>query len=99
MPGTGGWQTYTDVDRADRPAPATRPAVLRGPRPGRRHRRSLFNVNWVDFIGRGVTENAPPVVTATATPPTGTAPLTVAFTGTATDAEGDTAAHLRLGLR
>ena len=66
-----------------------RAAVLHRPRPAVRTGR-LFNVNWVDFIGRGVTDNAPPVVTATATPPTGTAPFTVAFTGTATDAEGDT---------
>ena len=53
----------------------------------------------MDFIGRGVTDNAPPQVTATATPATGTAPFTVAFTGTATDTEGDTPLDVRLGLR
>src|SRR6185312_4173697 len=48
------------------------------------------NVNWMDFLGKGVTENAPPKVSAVATPATGTAPVTVAFDGTATDEEGDT---------
>ncbi|RKN44375.1 ThuA domain-containing protein [Micromonospora endolithica] len=88
VPATGAWQTYTDVT-----APVTGAAsgslyfVARDPAGGSG---SLFNVNWADFLGRGVTENAPPVVTATATPATGTAPVTVAFDGTATDAEGDT---------
>ncbi|MEU4676585.1 ThuA domain-containing protein [Micromonospora sp. NPDC023737] len=88
VPGTGDWQTYTDVT-----APVTGPGagtlyfIAKDPAGGAG---SLLNVNWMDFIGRGVTENAPPVVTATATPTTGTAPLAVAFDGTATDAEGDT---------
>ncbi|MGC4852757.1 ThuA domain-containing protein [Micromonospora sp. DT4] len=88
VPATGAWQTYTDVS-----APVTGAAsgslyfVARDPSGGTG---SLFNVNWMDFVGRGVTENGPPVVTATATPATGTAPVAVAFDGTATDAEGDT---------
>ncbi|MEW2431512.1 ThuA domain-containing protein [Micromonospora sp. NPDC047644] len=88
VPSTGAWQTYTDVS-----APVTGAAsgslyfVARDPNGGSG---SLFNVNWMDFVGRGVTENGPPVVSATATPGTGTAPVTVAFDGTATDAEGDT---------
>ena len=49
---------------------------------------SMFNVNWDDFIGRGITENAPPTVTVTATPTTGTAPVAASFDGTATDAIG-----------
>ncbi|MEU4551215.1 ThuA domain-containing protein [Micromonospora violae] len=88
VPSTGAWQTYTDVS-----APVTGAAsgslyfLARDPNGGTG---SLFNVNWMDFIGRGVTENAPPVVSATATPATGTAPVTVEFDGTATDADGDT---------
>ncbi|MEW1587773.1 ThuA domain-containing protein [Micromonospora vinacea] len=88
VPSTGAWQTYTDVS-----APVTGAAsgslyfVARDPNGGTG---SLFNVNWMDFVGRGVTENGPPTVSATATPATGTAPVTVAFDGTATDAEGDT---------
>ncbi|GIJ39224.1 ThuA domain-containing protein [Micromonospora andamanensis] len=88
VPGTGDWQTYTDVT-----APVTGAAsgslyfVAQDPAGGSG---SLFNVNWADFVGKGVTDNAPPVVTATATPATGTAPVTIAFGGTATDPEGDT---------
>ncbi|MGI5523927.1 ThuA domain-containing protein [Micromonospora sp. CA-259024] len=88
VPSTGAWQTYTDVS-----APVTGAAsgslffLARDPNGGTG---SLFNVNWMDFVGRGVTENGPPTVSATATPATGTAPVTVAFDGTATDAEGDT---------
>ncbi|GAB2627920.1 hypothetical protein Aab01nite_81650 [Paractinoplanes abujensis] len=88
VPGTGGWQSYVDVS-VDVTAADTESLffVARDPGGGAG---SLFNVNWMDFLGRGVTENAPPKVTAVATPATGTAPLTVAFDGTATDAEGDT---------
>ncbi|MEU8376827.1 ThuA domain-containing protein [Micromonospora sp. NPDC048894] len=88
VPSTGGWQQFVDVT-----APVTAGAegalyfVAKDPAGGAG---SLFNVNWMDFIGRGVTDNAPPQVTATATPATGTAPVTVTFTGTATDTEGDT---------
>ncbi|WBB55102.1 ThuA domain-containing protein [Verrucosispora sp. WMMD573] len=88
VPGTGDWQTYTDVT-----APVTGAAsgslyfVAQDPAGGAG---SLFNVNWADFVGKGVTDNAPPAVTATATPASGTAPVTIAFGGTATDPEGDT---------
>ncbi|MFY1634308.1 ThuA domain-containing protein [Solwaraspora sp. WMMB335] len=89
VPGTGDWQSWTDVTTsvgggADA---TTLYFVSRDPGGGSG---SLFNVNWMDFLGRGVTENAPPQVSVTATPVTGTAPLTVAFDGTAADAEGDT---------
>ncbi|MEV6493451.1 PKD domain-containing protein, partial [Actinoplanes sp. NPDC051633] len=86
--GTGGWQNWADVT-----APVSGTGgeslffVVRDPAGGAG---SLMNVNWMDFLGRGVTENAPPVVSAVATPTTGTAPLTVEFDGTATDSEGDT---------
>ncbi|TDC56533.1 DUF1349 domain-containing protein [Micromonospora sp. KC207] len=88
VPGTGGWQQFVDVT-----VPVTEPGegalyfLAKDPAGGTG---SLFNVNWMDFLGRGVTENAPPQVSATATPTTGTAPVNVAFDGTATDAEGDT---------
>ncbi|WP_434741725.1 ThuA domain-containing protein [Micromonospora sp. SH-82] len=90
VPTTGQWQTYTDVTAqvpADADSGGTLFFVARDPGGGAN---SLFNVNWMDFVGRGVTDNAPPTVTATATPTTGTAPVTVAFVGTATDPEGDT---------
>ncbi|GGM50325.1 hypothetical protein GCM10011608_39060 [Micromonospora sonchi] len=90
VPGTGAWQTYTDVT-AEVPANADAKGslyfVAKSPSGATG---SLFNVNWMDFLGKGVTENAPPVVTATATPTAGIAPVSVAFSGTATDAEDDT---------
>ncbi|BCJ60196.1 hypothetical protein Jiend_36180 [Micromonospora endophytica] len=90
VPGTGAWQTYTDVTAevpADVDARGTLYFVAKSPSGGAG---SLFNVNWMDFLGKGVTDNAPPTVTATATPTAGIAPVTVAFSGTATDAEDDT---------
>ncbi|HYH72722.1 MAG TPA: Ig-like domain-containing protein, partial [Nocardioides sp.] len=49
----------------------------------------LFNVNFFDAAGKGVSVNSRPRVTAQATPTQGTAPLTVDFTGTASDYDGD----------
>ena len=47
------------------------------------------NINWIDFGGRGVTENQRPALSLTATPTTGDGPLEVGFTATATDPDGD----------
>lgn len=88
---TGDWQVYADVtvDLAGSDA-ASGPLyfVARNPA-GDTGTGGLVNVNWVDFLGRGVTDNSPPAVTASATPQTGTAPVTVRFDGSAVDAEGD----------
>ncbi|GFJ77078.1 OmpL47-type beta-barrel domain-containing protein [Phytohabitans houttuyneae] len=92
VPTTGAWQTYTDVS-VNLPAPNTTTGPLyfvARNNPGDMGGGGLFNVNWVDFLGKGVTDNAPPVVSVSATPTTGTLPLVVEFTGTATDTEGDT---------
>ncbi|TDB75510.1 ThuA domain-containing protein [Micromonospora sp. KC723] len=92
VPATGAWQTYTDVS-VDLAAPHTTSGPLyfvARNNPGSTESGDLFNVNWVDFLGRGVTDNAPPAVSVSARPNTGTLPLAVEFTGTATDAEGDT---------
>jgi PKD repeat protein len=92
VPGTGDWQVYTDVT-VDLPAAdaASGPLffIARNPS-GSTGTGGVFNVNWVDFLGRGVSANSPPSVTASAEPRSGTAPLSVAFTGTATDPEGNT---------
>ncbi|RAW17647.1 PQQ-dependent sugar dehydrogenase [Phytoactinopolyspora halophila] len=48
-----------------------------------------LNVNWVDFGGKGVTENQRPDVEVTADPTSGTAPLDVEFSAEASDPEGD----------
>jgi cytochrome c len=84
VPGTGGWQTYVDLNVPLTASTTSGPLFFIATGSG-----AGYNVNWVDFLGRGVTDNAPPVVSATATPPSGTAPFAVSFTGTATDAEGD----------
>ncbi|HEU5473672.1 MAG TPA: ThuA domain-containing protein [Actinophytocola sp.] len=89
---TGGWQTYTDVSLPlSNPPGASGPLyfVVRKPA-GSTNDGGLLNVNWVDFLGRGVTDNQRPDVTATATPNRGTVPLTVNFHATATDPDGDT---------
>jgi cytochrome c len=88
-PATGGWQTYTDSTLTLASPPATSgPLYFIAKKPAGNDG-SLFNVNWVDFLGRGVTDNQRPNVTVTATPTRGTAPLTVNLNATATDPEGD----------
>ncbi|MFC0111470.1 ThuA domain-containing protein [Kibdelosporangium aridum] len=91
VPATGGWQTYTDSTLTlSNPPTTSGPLYFIARRPvGNNTNASLFNVNWVDFVGRGVTENQRPNVTVTGTPTRGTAPLTVNFQTTATDPEGD----------
>jgi PKD repeat protein/glucose/arabinose dehydrogenase/type 1 glutamine amidotransferase len=90
-PVTGGWQTFTDVSLAlSSPPTASGPLFFVARKPaGSDNNGGLFNVNWVDFNGKGVTDNQRPDVTATATPERGTAPLTVNFHAAATDPEGD----------
>jgi PKD repeat protein/type 1 glutamine amidotransferase len=91
VPATGGWQTYTDLAVPLTASTTTGPlffvATAAASTPAGT---ALVNVNWVDFVGPGVGGNTPPQVTASATPTRGTAPLLVNFTGSATDAEGDT---------
>ncbi|QFY14551.1 DUF1349 domain-containing protein [Nonomuraea phyllanthi] len=88
---TGGWDTFTDVT-LDLTSPPTESGplyfVVRKPASAADDA-YLLNVNWVDFVGKGATENQRPVVTATATPATGVAPLKVDFEASATDPEGD----------
>ncbi|MET0237079.1 MAG: ThuA domain-containing protein [Kibdelosporangium sp.] len=90
-PVTEGWQVFTDVTMALGNPPATSAPLYFVARkaPGSTNDGGLFNVNWVDFLGKGVTDNQRPTVTATGTPTRGTAPLTVSFQTTATDPEGD----------
>ncbi|MBD8870412.1 ThuA domain-containing protein [Nocardioides donggukensis] len=84
VPRTGGWQTYDDFSAE----PTGDSTTVSGP---------LYfvetaggsNINWVDFIGTGVTDNRRPEVTASADPVTGTAPLEVDFSASATDPDGD----------
>ncbi|MEV8513509.1 ThuA domain-containing protein [Dactylosporangium sp. NPDC051484] len=84
VPGTGGWQTYVNLNVPISASTTTGELFFIATGAG-----AGYNINWIDFIGRGVTDNAPPVVTATASPPSGTTPFTVTFTGSATDPDGD----------
>ncbi|MEV1204168.1 ThuA domain-containing protein [Microbispora rosea] len=88
---TGDWQTFKDVTVNLNNAPTTSGPiffVVRKPASAANDA-NLANFNWVDFVGKGATENQRPTVTASATPTTGTAPLKVDFTSTGTDPEGD----------
>ena len=88
MPVTGGWQNWTTVT-----APVTDPGgshelffvFKKLPDGGAT---SLFNINFIDFTGRGLSLNQRPLVRVTATPTSGEAPLTVRFEATATDPDG-----------
>ncbi len=91
IPGTGGWQTYIDVrtDLVDELPEETGTLYLVA-----QHRssgaESVFNVNWLQFEGTGVSFNSAPVVAAvSATPDAGTAPLPVRLSATVTDPDGD----------
>ncbi|WP_207957741.1 ThuA domain-containing protein [Streptomyces sp. YIM 98790] len=81
---TGDWQVYGDFTAPVSGASAT----VSGPLYFVKTTGQL-NVNWVEFTGRGVTENQRPRVGVTADPVSGTAPLEVDFTAEATDPEGD----------
>ncbi|WP_426594786.1 ThuA domain-containing protein [Cellulomonas sp. McL0617] len=85
---TGGWQTFQNVgvDLANRPT-GTGTIYFVAAKPGTTG--SVANVNWVDFIGKGVTANERPVITAAdLTPTTGTVPVSVAATASASDPDG-----------
>ncbi|MEU4192129.1 ThuA domain-containing protein [Kribbella sp. NPDC026611] len=80
---TGAWQTYGDFTGAVSGASLESGPLYFVKTTGQ------LNVNWVKFIGKGVTENERPAVTVTASATQGEAPLKVDFTAAATDPEGD----------
>ncbi|HEY0638501.1 MAG TPA: ThuA domain-containing protein [Pseudonocardiaceae bacterium] len=60
VPNTGAWQTYTDVTVPLPANTATQPLFFVTRRPtGSAENGGLLNVNWVDFLGAGVS-NPPP---------------------------------------
>ena len=84
VPNTGGLQTYRDVSSTFTGAStASEPLYFVATTGG-------ANVNFVEFIGRGITDNQPPTVTISASDTNGQAPLPVQFASTATDSDGDT---------
>ncbi|MFI7062252.1 ThuA domain-containing protein [Kribbella sp. NPDC050124] len=80
---TGGWQTYGDFTSAVSGASLDSGPLYFVKTTGQ------LNVNWVRFIGKGVTENQRPAVVVNASVAQGKAPLKVDFTASATDPEGD----------
>ena len=90
VPVTGGWQQWQFVDM-DVAASAQEGShelflVFTNPNPAAT---GLFNINFFDAAGKGVSVNSKPQVGAEGTPTQGTAPLTVDFTGSASDFDGD----------
>lgn len=84
---TGDWQDYVDVtaEVVDPGGTIELFLVFRNDESSG----GLFNVNWIDFLGKGVSDNAAPSVSVSADPVEGTVPLEVNFTGEATDPEGE----------
>ncbi|MEU8074851.1 ThuA domain-containing protein [Catellatospora citrea] len=57
--GTGGWQTYADATATLSASTTTGPLYLVAKNPvGDTGQGSIFNVNWVDFIGQGVADGS-----------------------------------------
>ena len=84
VPNTGGAQTYQNVSTTFSGATTnSEPLYFVATTGG-------ANVNWLEFNGRGITDNQPPTVAITASTTNGEAPLPVAFDSTVTDADGDT---------
>ncbi|MQW74974.1 DUF1349 domain-containing protein [Nocardioides sp. dk4132] len=84
VPNTGGAQTYQDVSTTFTGATDTSGELYFVATTGG------ANVNWLQFNGRGVTDNRPPTVSITASTTTGEAPLPVEFTSTVSDPDEDT---------
>ncbi len=93
VPNTGGAQTWQNVATTFTGATTTSEPLYFVATTGG------ANVNWVEFAGRGVTDNTPPAVTISASKLTGAAPLPVNFTSTVSDADAGHPAHLRVELR
>ncbi|MBE2320930.1 ThuA domain-containing protein [Solirubrobacter sp. CPCC 204708] len=89
---TGGWQTFKDVRLNLTNPPATTTELFLVFR-NRGNTQNLFNLNWIEFVGKGGAQTASPELAITATPVSGVAPLAVKFDATATDADGGTLAY------
>ncbi len=83
VPNTGGAQTYQNVTTTFTGATTTSAPLYFVATTGG------ANVNWLEFAGRGITDNQPPTVAISASTLNGEAPLPVQFTSTVNDADGD----------
>src|SRR5690625_3833617 len=84
IPSTGGWQEWDFFDLEVPEGVSTDSQSLFIVNTG-----GQYNVNFVDFNGKGVTANMRPEVEISANPESGPAPLPVSFTADATDPEGE----------
>lgn len=84
VPNTGGAQTFQDVSTTFTGATTDSEALYFVATTGG------ANLNWIEFAGRGITDNQPPTVAITASTLRGEAPLPVEFTSTVNDPDGDT---------
>lgn len=84
IPATGGWQEWDffDIEIPDDVSTDSQSLYII-------NTGGQYNVNFVDFDGKGVTANMRPEVDVSADPESGPAPLPVNFTADATDPEGD----------
>ena len=83
---TGGWQNWANVTmNLPTPPEGTHELFLVFVNPSAAGTDGLLNLNYFTALGKGAANSAAPEVTASAEPTTGNAPLTVQFTGTATD--------------
>jgi cytochrome c len=89
---TGDWQVFKDV-QLDIATPPTGTHELFLVFRNRGSTQNLFNVNWFEVVGKGAAVTASPEATISATPTSGSAPLTVAFDTVATDSDGGTLAY------
>ena len=84
VPNTGGAQTYQNVSTTFTGATTdSSPLYFVATTGG-------ANVNYLEFSGKGVTDNQPPTVSITASKTNGSAPLPIDFTSTVNDPDGDT---------
>ncbi len=84
VPNTGDWQAYTMATTAITDVPEGTGTLYFVNVAGQ------MNVNWLEFDGRGVTDNVRPTIdTFEVTPTEGTAPLEVTASVTATDPEDE----------
>src|SRR6185436_8835444 len=74
---TGDWQSFKDVSLALTTPPTGTHELFLVFR-NRGSTQNLFNMNWIEFVGKGAAVTAAPEVAVTATPISGSAPLNVA---------------------
>ena len=86
VPNTGGWESYQVLETEIADPGGTHDLYLVFSNPGETG--ALFDIDWFEAVGKGVSENARPRVTVSADPNSGAAPLEVQLSADAVDPEG-----------